>query len=316
MQIIQKTTDFQLNTETAVAMGKFDGIHVGHRRLLEEILGKKIQGLKTCVFTFDPAPSFLFGQAEGGELSTREEKRILFKKMGIDILVEFPMTLETAAILPEEFVEEYLCRRLHARFIAAGRDVSFGRYGAGNRELLEKMQAQAGYELCLIDKVCAEGAEVSSTRIRSLVEAGSMEQTAFLLGEPYCIRGTVQNGQKIGRTLGFPTVNICPEGNKLLPRKGVYFTRVRIGDGRRTEYAAISNVGCKPTVSEGLVSGVESYLYDFNEEIYGSNIEVSFLAFLRPEVRFDGLECLKKQLREDVVQGEKWHQMHTQGKIM
>lgn len=304
MQIIHGTIDFQLNTDTAIAMGKFDGIHVGHRKLLETILDKKRSGLKTCIFTFDPAPSVLFGLSDGRELSTREEKRILFEEMGIDILVEFPMTRETAAIPAEDFVRGYLSDKLCARYIAAGEDVSFGSRGAGDAVLLQELKDELGYELSLIRKVCMDGAEVSSTRIRTLIEAGEMNQAARLLGAPYTVSGVVSDGKKIGRTLGFPTVNLYPGRDKLMPRKGVYFSRVCL-DGEW--YAGISNVGCKPTVSEDRVMGVETYLYDFAREIYGQKIVVELLHFVRPESRFESVEGLQRQLQDDILAGRQWH---------
>ncbi len=314
MQIIHGTTDFQLNTDTAVAMGKFDGIHVGHRKLLESILGKKKSGLKTCIFTFDPAPSVLFGLSDGRELSTREEKRLLFEKMGIDILVEFPMTVETAAIPAESFVREYLCGKLCARHIAAGEDVSFGNRGVGDAALLQKLKTELLYELSIIEKVCVGGAEVSSTRIRTLIEAGEMEAANALLGSPYMISGVVAGGRKIGRTIGFPTVNLYPGENKLLPRKGVYFSKVRILDstgklqeGAESIYAGISNIGYKPTVSDEAVMGVETYLYDFDKVIYGRNIQVELLDFLRPEQKFESLDELKEQLKKDIEAGRYRH---------
>ena len=311
MEIIHGTTDFQLNTDTAVAMGKFDGIHVGHRKLLQGILEKKKVGLKACIFTFDPAPSVFFGLSDGRELSTKEEKRMAFERMGIDILVEFPMTLETAAIPAEQFVREYLCGKLCACYIAAGEDVSFGSRGAGNAALLQRLKEELGYELSIIKKVCVDGTEVSSTRIRTLIEAGEMNQAAGLLGMPYTVSGVVEGGRKIGRTIGFRTLNLYPGEDKLVPKRGVYFSKVRIGNGgdnkAEKEYAAISNVGCKPTVSEERIMGVETYLYDFEGDIYGQPIEVELLAFHRPEIRFDSLEALKNQLASDVLAGRLWH---------
>ena len=308
MEIIHGTTDFQLNTDTAVAMGKFDGIHIGHRKLLESILDKKKSGLKACIFTFDPAPSVLFGISDGRELSTKEEKRILFEKMGIDILVEFPMTKETASIPAEDFVREYLSEKLCACYIAAGEDVSFGSRGAGNVALLQNLQEELGYELRIIEKVCVDGAEVSSTRIRSLIEAGEMEQAATLLSGPYAVRGVVSNGKKLGRTIGFPTANIYPGADKLMPRKGVYFSQVKIWyENGVGVYNAISNVGCKTTVSEESVMGVETYLYDFAGDIYGQTIEVKLLAFHRPETRFESVDALQSQLQKDIAEGKLWH---------
>ena len=298
MEIITGTTDFYLEKETAVAIGKFDGVHIGHRRLLEEILGQKAGGLTACVFTFEPAPSVLFGQSDGKVLTTREEKRLLFERMGVDILIEFPLNLETAAIAPEVFVSEILAKRMNARLIAAGSDLSFGAGGKGNTAILESFGSEFGYKVKTIEKVRFEEKEVSSTYIRSQVEAGSMELAEKLLGTAYPVMGRVAHGNRIGRTLGFPTVNLLPEGEKLLPPNGVYDSLVRY-KGR--EYRAVSNVGYKPTVAQERILGVESYLYDFHLDIYGEFIEIYLLKFRRPERKFEDLEALKRQLQEDIA---------------
>lgn len=300
MEIITNTVDFYLKKETAAAIGKFDGIHVGHRRLLDEILACKKNGLASCVFTFDPAPAVLFGLSDGRELTTREEKRLLFERMGVDILVEFPLTAQTAAMPPEKFVYEVLAKQMNVRFLAAGSDLSFGAKGAGNAELLKKLGAELGFGVKTIEKVCIEGREVSSTYVRSQVEAGNMEAAEKLLGMPYFLTGQVVRGKQIGRTLGFPTLNILPAKNKLLPPNGVYYSQVRC---RNRVYRAISNVGCKPTVTDEQVMGVESYLYDFDEEAYGEQIEVYLQKFRRPEQKFDSIEDLQCQLEKDIAAG-------------
>lgn len=300
MEIIANTTDFCLNERTAAAIGKFDGIHIGHRRLLEEILNRREKGLNACVFTFDPPPAVLFG-ALGGEaalLTTREEKRLLFERMGVDTLIEFPLNRETAAMAPETFVSEVLGKRMKVSFLAAGKDLSFGAGGAGNAALLEKMGPGLGFETRIIDKVCAEGREVSSTLVRERLKQGDMEGVQKLLGMPYMIWGKVVKGKRIGRTIGFPTINIIPGNEKKLPPNGVYFSGVR---ARGKLYNAISNIGCKPTVaSEGIV-GVESYLYDFRDNIYGEEVEVYLYGFHRPEKRFGSVEELKAQLQKDIA---------------
>ncbi|MCM1188248.1 MAG: riboflavin biosynthesis protein RibF [bacterium] len=303
MKIISGTTEFYLAGETAAAIGKFDGVHIGHRRLLEEILRCKSRGLSSCVFTFDPAPAAFFGRSDGRELTTGEEKRMLFDSMGVDVLVEFPMTEKTAAIPPEVFAEEVLAKRMKTRFLAAGTDLAFGAGGAGNAELLGQLGPKLGFEVKTIEKICLEGKEVSSTYVRDRVEAGDMILAGRLMGMPYLVAGRVAQGKKIGRTLGFPTVNILPGKNKLLPPAGVYFSGVRY-NGR--VYNAISNVGCKPTVTEEGIVGVESYLYDFQEEIYGAEIQVFLYEFRRPEKRFGSLEALKKQLEQDIEAGAAW----------
>lgn len=184
MEIIAGTTDFYLEKDTAVAIGKFDGVHLGHRRLLEEILNKKKNGLAACVFTFDPTPAVLFGLSDGKELTTREEKRRLFEHLGIDILIEFPLTKETAATEPERFVTEILAKQMNTRFVAAGEDLSFGKNGAGNAELLEKMAPHLGFCVRTIEKIEVDGIEVSSTYIRKLVEEGRMEEAERCWGCP------------------------------------------------------------------------------------------------------------------------------------
>jgi len=300
VEIIENTVEFHLNTETAAAVGKFDGVHIGHRRLLEEILNRKGQGLASCVFTFDPAPAVLFGYSDGKELTTRAEKRLLFGRMGVDIFIEFPLDRETAAMLPEVFARDVLAGEMNVRFLAAGHDLSFGSGGRGNAALLRKLAPELGFTVETIDKICLDGEEVSSTLVRRYVEAGNLEAVEKLLGEPYLVAGKVVRGNQIGRTLGFPTVNIEPPPSKLLPPCGVYFSRVR---HRGKLYRAITNVGYKPTVTDRHSMGVESYLYDFQEEIYGEEIEVYLCSFRRPERQFASVEALRQQLQADIAAG-------------
>ena len=304
MKIITGTLDFELHTEVAAAMGKFDGLHVGHRRLIEEILEKKEQGLSACVLTFDPSPAVFFGFSDGKELTTKEEKRELFAAMGVDVLVEFPINRETAGMSGETFIREVLVKRMHTRWIAAGKDVSFGDRGAGNEALLRKLAEELDYGVTTIDKLKVEGREVSSSYVRSLVENGDMEHASKFLGMPYTIMGTVEHGKKLGRQLGMPTVNLIPPISKLLPPNGVYYSKVSV-QGR--QYNGISNIGCKPTVSKEKVIGIESFLYDFDRDIYGENIEVQLLTFKRPEMHFESVKQLKIQMEADIAEGRRFH---------
>ena len=300
MEIIADSLDFQLNRETAVAIGKFYGVHVGHRRLLEEILAKKQEGLEACVFTFDISPAVLFGKSDGKVLTTREEKRRIFKELGVDILVEFPMTLESAAIPAEDFARRYLSEALCASFIAAGDDLSFGQYGKGNAMMLRRLSGELGFEVKTISKVCIDGQEVSSTYIRSLVEQGEMEKVALYLGESFCVEGTIVHGRHMGHSLGFPTLNLIPAKDKILPPFGVYKSLVR--DGEKL-YRGISNVGKKPTVGEEEQTGVETFLYDFDGDLYGREVIVHLHHFMRPEMKFESLDALKAQISSDVQAG-------------
>ena len=304
MKIIKGTLDFELNMDTAVALGKFDGLHIGHRKLLGEILKKKKEGLAACVLTFDPSPAVFFGFSDGKEITTREEKRAYLEDMGVDVLVEFPMTKETASMRPEVFIEEILVKRMHTKWIAAGSDVSFGDKGAGNEALLRKMAETNGYGVTTIDKLKVENTEVSSSYIRKLIEQGEMERVQTMLGMPFAVCGTVEHGKKLGRRLGMPTVNLIPPKEKLLPPNGVYFSKVIV---KGKTYGAISNIGCKPTVSEENIVGLETFLYDFEQDIYGQNIVVYLEKFKRPEMRFANVEELKWQMEKDIADGKKYH---------
>lgn len=303
MIIISDTLDFKLNSETAVAIGKFDGVHLGHRKLLQTLLEKKKLGLTTCIFTFDPSPAVLFGFSDGKELTTKAEKRRIFEEMGIDVLVEFPLSRTTAAIPAEDFVKDYLVDRLQAKWIVAGDDVSFGAKGAGNAELLRSMADSYDFSVTTIDKISIEGREISSSYIRELVEKGRMEEVRAFLGEPYVICGEVSHGKKLGRTIGMPTINVLPGEEKLLPPNGVYYSSV-IHKG--ITYKAISNVGYKPTVTEEKVMGIESYLFDFQGDLYGEEVTILLHAFKRPEMKFDSVEALKAQMHLDKEEGARF----------
>lgn len=300
MHIIENTTEFQLDRPGAIAIGKFDGIHLGHQKLIQKIIEQKAKGYLATVFTFDTSAAAFFG-GEEKELTTRAEKRIVFEKMGVDVLIEFPLNKETAATEPVEFVQRYLVSQMQAAYICAGTDLSFGRRGAGNYELLQQYADSYGYQVELIDKVRIDGEEVSSTRVREAVRAGQMEAAARMLGTPYSVSGSVEHGRRLGRTIGMPTANLLPEQDKLLPPNGVYYSKVLMGD---RIYRSITNIGCKPTVSENHIMGVETYLYDFAGDIYGKDITVQLLAFRRPEMKFDGVDSLKAQMQKDIAAGQ------------
>ncbi len=297
MEIITRLDELNINVKTAIAMGKFDGIHMGHKKLLGKILDQKQDGLKATVFTFEPSPEEFFVGHTVRQLFTRNEKRRAFERLGVDILVEFPLTEATAATDPEDFVRNILLEDLKAEYIAAGTDVSFGDKGRGDQHLLKNLSKELGFELELIDKVMLDGKEVSSTRVRNEVADGNMKEVQRLLGTEYSICGIVEHGRHIGHTIGVPTVNILPAANKLLPPFGVYSSIVVI-DGR--EYDGMTNIGRKPTISEKEAVGAETYIYDFDSDVYGKNIEVRLKRFVRPEMKFDSIEQLKNQIESDL----------------
>lgn len=303
MQLIQGTTEFKLTQPSAVSIGKFDGIHRGHKQLLDSIIRKKEEGMQAVVFTFDPPPAVFFGKHPVRSVTTREEKRRIFERMGIDVLIEFPLTDETAAMSPEEFVESILVDKMCMSYVAAGTDVSFGAGGRGDHAMLVSLGRRYGFKVEILDKICLGGREISSSFVREELEKGNMERVAELIGAPYSITGTVVHGKRLGRTIGMPTVNLIPDTDKLLPPNGVYYSQVSY---RGNHYRSISNIGCKPTVSNENVMGVETYLYDFKEDIYGKDIIVNLFSFKRPEMKFASLEELKAQMQKDIAEGAKW----------
>lgn len=305
MQIIQGTTEFRIEGRSAIAIGKFDGIHRGHIELLGHILNQKKRGLQGVVFTFDPPPSVFFGKSGEKELSPIEEKRKFFGELGIDILVEFPLNRESAAISAEDFVEKILAGQMNAAYIAAGEDLSFGYQGKGDKELLKKLSDRFGYETEIIHKVSDGSREISSSYVREELEKGNMEKVSHLLGRNYSITGFVETGKKLGRRLGMPTMNLYPRENKLLPPNGVYYSRILRGG---ESYKGITNIGRKPTVNNTQTVSVETYLYDFTEDMYGKEVVVELIHFKRPEQKFEDVSRLKKQMETDVKDGKKFHE--------
>lgn len=304
MLIIRDTTDFVSPGETAVSIGKFDGVHLGHRRLLEELIDQKEKGLLATVFTFDPYPEVFFGYGSKQMLTTLEEKEQIFEKMGIDILVEFPFNAVSAATPSREFVTRFLCSHLRARFIAAGPDLSFGDHGSGNFSLLEELAPEYGFTAKKIEKVIMDENIISSTLIRRLISTGEVTTAARYLGEPYMVRGRIVHGKALGRRIGIPTLNQVPPEDKLLPPFGVYYSDVLIGEKK---YCGMTNIGIKPTVSEEKRVTVETYLYDFRDDIYGETATVQLLTHRRPEMKFGSLEELKKTMEQDIQAGRVYH---------
>lgn len=325
MKLIKGTTEFQMDRPTALSLGKFDGLHRGHQLLLDRILEKKREGLEALVFAFDfgarPAKAFSEDHPFASELPGRdpdvlakevlarpalilpEERRRMLKKQGVDCLLECPFVPEIFCMDPETFAREVLVGRLHARYLAVGTDFRFGYHGKGDYQQLKSLGEAYGFAVDVVEKVCYRGKEISSTYIREELERGKIELVNRLLGYPYSVTGVVRHGRKIGRTLGMPTVNLLPEEQKLLPPNGVYATKSWI-DGECIE--GITNIGYKPTVGAEPRRGVETYLFDFDRDLYGEEITVEFYSFERPEQKFDSVEMLKEQLQKDMKWGKRY----------
>ena len=304
MRIISWQEKFHIMDRTAVAIGKFDGVHRGHHKLLEEILKAHDDGLKSAVFTFEPAEDLSFKMADEKVLTTRNEKREILSQMGIDILIEFPLNDRTAAISPEDFIAEYIRDSLNAALVVAGPDLSYGYKGSGDFQLLKSMQNICRFETRMIDKVFYEREAISSTRIRNSMNDSNMNLVNSMLGRPYFIGGKVKHGKQLGRTMGFPTVNLDVPSEKMLPQNGVYYSNARI-DGKK--YPSITNIGTRPTVDENNIINVETFIFGFSGQIYDENIFIDLLEYKRAERKFETLDLLKAELEKDFTDGMKFH---------
>lgn len=282
-----------LPVQTAVTIGKFDGFHLGHQRLLAEVLKEAKNGMASCVISFSTAVD-----SGRNAIYTKEEQRKICESLGIDVLAEYPLDEYMREMTAEQFVSEILCAKLQAKVVVAGEDFRFGKGRAGDVMLLRKLEEKYGYRTICVPKVTEEEVRISSTGIRELLSAGMVAEANMLLGRPYAVFGEVMHGKKLGRTLGFPTMNLVPPTEKLLPVYGVYVTRTKV-DGQW--FDGITNIGLRPTVDSDKRVSVETHLFDYEGDLYGKQVEVQFLEFLRPERKFADVEQLKSAMHEDFV---------------
>lgn len=307
MIYISGTKDFKLDN-TAVALGKFDGLHRGHQVLIEKINSYKKKGMTSVMFTFDYHPNSLFSKSEQQLIYTQEERRHIAERMGIDVLIEYPFTKETAAMDAKDFIQSVLIEKLGARFIVVGEDYRFGKNRMGDTNLLEGMSLPLGYNPVICEKISETIPEnidhnpkeetriISATLIRKALEQGNIEVANNLLGHPYTIMGEVVHGKELGRTIGMPTANLIAPSVKLLPPNGVYYSKTKIFD---QVYRSVTNIGYNPTVSDAGAKRIETYVYDFQGDLYGKSIEVTLYHYGRKEMKFGSVEELMHQMHKD-----------------
>lgn len=300
MKIYGDISEEIIKTEngTAIAIGKFDGLHRGHKALIELITGEKHNGLVPAVFTFARAPKELIGNEKQKYVLTASEKRMFMEKNGVEILVEQPLNETIIGTEPEAFIRDILVKKLGVKKIFCGSDFRFGHKRLGDVEFLKKFEEKYGYRTVVIDKLKYGERDISSTYIREEISKGSMELLNELLGYPYTIIGVVVEGKKIGRTLDFPTVNIIPDDDKLLPPNGVYFTDAII---EGVTYPAVTNIGIRPSVNNDGKVNVETHILDISKNLYGKVIELQFLEFERGEKKFTSLDELKAAVHRDIA---------------
>lgn len=294
MHVYDEVQDFNLNN-TAVTLGKFDGIHLGHRRLVSEILKSRSEnGHETVLFSFDT--SKISNQMS---ITTKKERILLCKEAGIDNVIFYPVNKNTMAMKPEIFLKDIIVKQLGAKVVVTGRDFCFGSGRSGNVEMLAENAQRYGYRLIVVDSVMQNGEKVSSSNIKECIGQGKIEDANRMLGYSYFIYGKVVKGNQIGRTIDTKTVNVLPEKNKILMPNGVYKTNIIIGGEK---YKSITNVGECPTVRNNREITVETHVFDFDREIYDSYVKIEFEKYIREERKFLNLEDLKRQILLDISQ--------------
>lgn len=280
---------------TAVALGYFDGLHLGHIGVIGAALAQK--DLKPAVFTFNcdtTLPKFKSPE----DIISFENKCELLEKMGVEYLCA-PDFAEVCTLTDEDFVRELLHKRLNAGFACCGRNFRFGLGGFGTPERLAELGAGYGIAVRIVEDVCLDGEMISSSRIRELIRRGEIREANILLGYELQFSLPVVTGNKLGRTLSFPTINQIIPATNVIPRFGVYASYVSI-HGRN--YRGITNIGIRPTVVSGGETVMETHIFNFSGELYGEKITVSLTEFLRPERKFTGLDELKEQIAKDIAQ--------------
>ncbi len=294
-----------------LTIGNFDGLHVGHRAIMKTVLGRaRDLGGEAVVYTFDPHPRKVLRPESAPQLlTTLDQKLELLEEMGIDVAIVEPFDREFAELDPQAFVREYIHRRIRPMEVYVGYDFHFGRDREGSMRLLTETGPRLGFSVTIFPEVTIDGRDVNSTRIRELIGQGEVAEAGRLLGRPFRVRGRVVEGQRRGRTLGFPTANLEPH-NEVMPEAGVYAGWTRfVDDGdpaRGREIPTVTNVGQRPTFEDGRGFVAEAHLIDFSGDVYGRSIELSFERRLRRERRFDGPDALREQIQRDVVEARRW----------
>ncbi len=299
MKIYEGLADFHPVVNAVVTSGTFDGVHLGHQKILHRIreIARSIQG-ETVLLTFWPHPRLVLYPEEHNLrlLSTFEEKASLLRQFGIDHLVTIPFTQEFSQLTSEEFIRKVLIEKIQTKKLVIGYDHRFGKNREGSFEYLQAHSSEFGFELEEISREDVDEIGVSSTKIRKALESGDVQTANQYLGRPYELNGIVVKGQQIGRSIGFPTANIhVPNDYKLIPKDGVYAVEAKVED---QYFKAMLNIGNRPTV-DGTRKTVETHLFDFQGDLYNKLITVYFRAFIREERKFENLDALKAQLNLD-----------------
>ena len=299
MRIFHGTENANIQKPTVLTLGVFDGLHLGHQRIMQTVVERaKTANAHATAITFDPHPrAVLHPESAPPLLQTLDQRLANFEVLGIEQAIVIPFTQEFASNPAEDFLHDIVHDRLHAIEVYLGKGFAFGRGRGGNIELLRRMSEELGFFADEVPEVCVRGRRVSSSLIRALLSEGRVNLARRMLGRPYGVEGVIIRGNQRGRTIGFPTANLKPH-NRVVPKNGVYATATLVdGTWRRS----ITNVGVRPTFDDGSDVSIESYIFDFDGDLYGDVLRVRFLHRIRDERKFSGIDELKAQIQKDTA---------------
>ena len=297
MKIFHGTENANIARPTVLTLGVFDGLHLGHQRIMHKVVERsKAVGASATAITFDPHPrSVLHPESAPPLLQTLDQRLANFEVLGIEQAIVIRFDREFASQSAEVFLHDIIHDRLHAREVYLGKGFAFGRARGGNIDLLRRMSSELGFTADEVDEVTVRGQRISSSKIRELLAAGSTNLARRMLGRPYGVEGVIVRGDRRGHAIGFPTANLHPH-NRVIPKFGVYATATLIdGVWRRS----ITNIGVRPTFGSESEPSIESYIFDFDRELYGDVLRVRFLHRIRDERKFNGVDELKAQIEKD-----------------
>ncbi len=297
MKIFHGTENANIARPTVLTLGVFDGLHLGHQKITQTVVERAdALDVVPTALTFDPHPrAVLHPESAPPLLQTLDQRLAALKVLGIEQAIVIPFSLEFASIEAEEFLREVIYDRLQAREVYLGKGFAFGKNRAGDIVLLRKISAELGFFADEVPEVRLRGTRISSSKIRELLASGQVNLARRMLGRPYGVEGKIIRGDRRGHTIGFPTANLLPQ-NRVIPRIGVYVTATLIDDTWRR---SITNIGVRPTFGGDPEPSVETYIFDFDGDLYGDVLRVRFLHRIRDERKFSGIDELKAQIERD-----------------
>lgn len=302
MPLFERMENFKPSKGTIVTIGTFDGVHLGHQKIIQRLNELKTEtGLPTVVLTFDPHPrKILFPEQQDLKLiTTTEEKCQLLNQYGVDHVIVYPFSKSFSEMQASEYIEKLIVNSLRTLILVIGYDHRFGANREGNIETLQKLSSKFNYKVEEIPVQDINQLNVSSTRIRKAIEEGDIETATQFLGHSFLLTGTVVKGKQLGRTIGYPTANIITDTDKIIPKIGVYAVRVKINE---LVYGGMLNIGYNPTTDQDHTIKIEVHIFDFNHDIYNQTIQIEFIKRTRDELKFEGLPQLIDALKKDEIE--------------